>query len=189
MDTIVSSLLRKGTALWQALAGHSGAPSTSADGPRVLPAYAALARYRIGTTELEPRLRFLVAQLAAERSRCRWCIEWGRHRWREAHLPLDALRALPRYETSPLFSNRERAALRFTDAVTRYSDADGAAGMPLEPLATARRHLSESEIAAVTAAVAAVHFFNPITGALGADAEPCAPWGAPIGSAIRSFWL
>jgi alkylhydroperoxidase family enzyme len=149
-----------------------------------LPAYAALARYYTNTTELDGRLRLLVTQLAAERSRCRWCIERGRHLWREAQLSVDALHALRRYETSALFSNRERAALRFTDAVTRYSEANG--GMPLEPLMRARQHLSEPEIAAVTAVVAAQHFFNPITGALGADV---APWGAPVGSSIRNFWL
>ena len=150
----------------------------------VLPAYAALARYQLNRADLEPRLRLLVTQLAAERSRCRWCIERGRHEWREAQLPLDALRALSHYETSAFFSDRERAALRFTDAVTRYSASNG--GMPVEPLMRVRQHLSEPEVAAVTAAAAAQHFFNPITGALGADA---APWGAPIGSQLRSFWL
>jgi len=150
----------------------------------VLPAYAALARYDISGTDLDPRLRLLVTQLAAERSRCRWCIERGRHLWREAQLSIEELRALPRYETSSLFSNRERAALRFAYAVTRYAEASG--GMPLEPLTRAREHLSEPEVAAVTAAVAAEHFFNPITGALGADV---APWGAPIGSSVRSLWL
>ena len=151
---------------------------------KVLPAYAALARHQLHRAELEPRLQLLVTQLAAERSGCRWCIERGRHEWREAQLSLDALRALSRYETSALFSERERAALRFTDAVTRYSEGNG--GMPEEPLMRVRQHLSEPEIAAVTAAAAAQHFFNPITGALGADA---APWGAPIGSQLRSFWL
>jgi len=153
-------------------------------GPRVLPAYAALARYQTIGAELEPRLRLLVTQLAAERSRCRWCIEHGRHLWRDAQFPIDALRLLLRYETSALFSNREQAALRLADAVTRYSDARG--GMPLEPLALARQYLTEPEIAAVTAAAASQHFFNPITGALGADV---APWGAPIGSQMRGFWL
>src|SRR6266550_3436557 len=129
-------------------------------------------------------VRVFVTQLAAERSHCRWCIERGRHLWREAQLPVDALHALLRYETSALFSNRERAALRFTDAVTQYSEAQG--GMPSEPLMRARQHLSEPEIAAVTALVAAQHFFNPITGALGADV---APWGAPVGSSIRNLWL
>jgi len=143
-------------------------------GPRVLPAYAALARYRSNGVELEPRLRLLVTQLAAERSRCRWCIERGRHLWREGQFPIDSLRALLRYESSSLFSHRERAALRFTDALTRYSEANG--GMPLEPLARARQYLTEPEIAAVTAAAASQHFFNPITGALGADGQMIGFW-------------
>jgi alkylhydroperoxidase family enzyme len=177
MDTLV-------TRLWRALVAPRNSVAVPPGGARVLPAYAALARYHSNSTDLDPRLRMLVTQLAAERSRCRWCIERGRHLWREAQLSVDALRALLRYETSARFSNRERAALRFTDAVTRYSEANG--GMPVEALIRARQHLSEPEIAAVTAVVAAQHFFNPITGALGADV---APWGAPVGSSIRNFWL
>ena len=181
MDTMV-------TKLWRALLGRGPNAPPPPAGPGVLPAYATLARYEINAADLEPRIRMFVTQLAAERSRCRWCIERGRHLWREAQLALDVLRALLRYETSALFSNRERAALQFADAVTRYSDARG--GMPVEALTRARQHLSEPEIAAVTAAVAAHHFFNPVTGALGADV---APWGAPVGrgtsSSMRNFWL
>lgn len=174
MDTLVMRL-------WRALTAPVAVPPSAV---RVLPAYAALARYHMSSIELDGRLRMFVTQLAAERSHCRWCIERGRHLWREAQLPVDAMHALLHYETGALFSDRERAALRFTDAVTRYSEAHG--GMPLEPLMRARQHLSEPEIAAVTALVAAQHFFNPITGALGADV---APWGAPVGSSIRNLWL
>jgi len=177
MDTLV-------TRLWRALVSTSRTAPVPVGGPRVLPAYAALARYHDTSGDLDPRLRMLVTQRAAERSGCRWCIERGRHLWREAQLSLETLGALHRHERSALFSPRERAALQFTDAVTRYSEATG--GMPLEPLLRARQHLSEPEIAAVTAVVAAQHFFNPITGALGADV---APWGAPIGSSIRNLWL
>ena len=183
-DTIVSSMDTLVTRLWRALTAPSNSVPVPPGGVRGLPAYAALARYHMSSIELDGRLRMLVSQLAAERSHCRWCVERGRHLWREAQLPVDALHALRQYETSALFSNRERAALRFTDAVTRYSEAHG--GMPLEPLMRARQHLSEPEIAAVTALVAAQHFFNPITGALGADV---APWGAPVGSSIRNLWL
>lgn len=181
MDTLVTALVRRGGALLRALAGRDRPALGTPGGTGVLPAYAALARYRLSDADLDPRLRSLVTQLAAERSRCRWCIDRGHHLWREAQLPMDLLRALPRYETSALFSNRERAALRFADAVTRYTEA-----MPLEPLARARQVLSEAEIAAITGAVAALHFYNPITGTLGSEV---APWGAPIGSSIRSFWL
>jgi alkylhydroperoxidase family enzyme len=159
MDSLVAKVFR-------AFVGRAPANAPPPAGPRILPAYAALARFQHGDTELEPRLRLLVTQLAAERSHCRWCIEHGRHLWREAQFPVEPLRNLLRYETSAVFSNRERAALRFTDALTRYSEARG--GMPLEPLTHARQYLSEPEIAAITGAAASQHFFNPITGALGA---------------------
>ena len=177
MDSFVAKFIR-------ILAGEADALARADPGPRVLPAYAALARYQPNDAELEPRLRLLVTLLAAERSRCRWCIEHSRHLWRDAQFPVDALHALPHYETSVLFSERERAALQFTDALTRYSEARG--GMPLESLTRARQYLNEQEIAAVTAAAASQHFFNPITGALGADV---ATWGAPIGSPLRGLWL
>ncbi len=150
MDTLV-------TRIWRALTAPRNSVPVPPGGVRVLPAYAALARYHMSSIELDGRLRMFVTQLAAERSHCRWCIERGRHLWREAQLPVDALHALLRH-----------------------------GGMPLDPLMRARQHLSEPEIAAVTALVAAQHFFNPITGALGADV---APWGPPVGSSVRNLWL
>lgn len=154
---------------------------------RVLPAYAALA-HRRAPHDLERQLELLVAQLAAERSRCRWCIERGRHLWRDARLPAAALHQLLQYETSGHFSSRERAALRLADAVTRYSDTHREVAGP--ELAFARQHLSEPEIAAVTAVVAGTHFYDPTTGGLGADAEPRhTAWGAPVGSSLRNLWL
>ena len=148
--------------------------------------------------ELDPRLRLLVAQLAAELSGCRWCIECGRHRWRQAFLTTTELRALRRHVSTRLFSARERAALAFTEAVSRYADAVG--GIPEAVLAELRRHFSEPEVAALTLLVAEGHFFNPATGALGADAHPGASppearavrMGGPdrraAGSAARNLW-
>lgn len=153
--------------VWRAFLGRETPPPTP--GTRVFAAYAALAHFHRDPADLEPRLRMLVTQLAAERSGCRWCIDRGRHLWRDAHLSLDALRGLLRYETSPLFSPKERVALRLADALTRYTEASG--GMPAELLACARQHLTEAEIAGLTAAVASEHFFDPATGTLGADTK------------------
>jgi alkylhydroperoxidase family enzyme len=183
MDTFVTTTLRR-------IAGflRSTPPLTPAN-PQLLPAYAALARFRHRTAELAPRLRLLVSQLAAERSGCEWCIQHGRHQWREAQLPYDLLLALDTYATSRLYSEAERAALVFADALTCYADAAG--GMPIEPLAAVRRHYSEPEVVALTETVAAMHFYNPITGALGADAAPrrvpVRPLPAP--TAVRNLWL
>jgi len=59
------------TSVWRFLTGRHEAAGRTPEGPRVLPAYAALARYRSNLNDLDPRLRMLVTQLAAERSGCR----------------------------------------------------------------------------------------------------------------------
>src|SRR3989475_3384712 len=94
-------------------------------GPRVLPCYAAMGRHVTGGAVLDARVELLVRQLAAELAGCRWCIEHGRHRWRRAFLPVAELGAVRRYAASPLFSARERAALAFAEAVSRYTDRAG----------------------------------------------------------------
>jgi alkylhydroperoxidase family enzyme len=164
----------------------------------MLPAYAALGRSVGDTVALEPRLRLLVRQLAAELSGCRWCVEYGRHAWRQAFLPAHELAALRHFASTSLFSERERAALAFTAALSRYAAAAG--GMPDAVLAELRRHFSEPDVVALTGLVAREHFFNPASGALGADAYAIrvggssAPWPATAqarraaGSAMRNLW-
>jgi alkylhydroperoxidase family enzyme len=156
-----------------------------------------MGRYIAGPVTLEPRLRLLVQQLAAELAGCRWCVEHGRHLWRKAFLSLEELRALRRYAGSGVFSEKERAALAFTEAMSRYADRAG--GLPDAVLAELRLHFSEPEVAALTLAVASEHFFNPATGALGADAQLATAGGPPAtalldrmrwaaGSPIRNLW-
>jgi len=180
-------LVRWLTRTWKTL---SDPPPVPLPGPRALPSYARMGRYIAGGATLDRRVDLLVRQLAAELSGCRWCIEHGLHRWRQAFLPVAELGALRRYAASPLFSTRERAALAFTEAVSRYTDRAG--GIPDAVLAELRGHFSEQEVAALTLAVAGEHFFNPATGALGADARLATP-GEPgvrraAGSAMRNLW-
>ena len=173
---------------WHAL---SAPPAARVPGPRALPSYARMGRYVAGGAALDPRVDLLVRQLAAELSGCRWCIEHGLHRCRKAFLPVTELGALRHFAASPLFSSRERAALAFTEAVSRYTDRAG--GIPDAVLAELRCHFSEQEVAALTLAVAGEHFFNPTTGALGADAcEPALGGSGRVrraaGSAMRNLW-
>lgn len=190
-------LLRWLTRTWRGLTP----PAPRLPGPEVLPSYASMGRYVAGGATLEPRLRLFVQQLAAELAGCRWCVEHGRHLWRQAFLSLEQLRGLRGYAESRLFSEKERAALAFTEAVSRYTDRAG--GVPEAVLTELRRHFSEPEVAALTLAVSSEHFFNPATGALGADARPALTGDAAAtgqrerggegarraaGSAIRNLW-
>src|SRR5260370_16624594 len=84
-------------------------PPRATPSPRMLPAYAALGRSVGDTVALEPRLRLLVRQFAAELSGCRWCVEYGRHAWRQAFLPAHELAALRPFPSPSLFPHPRHA--------------------------------------------------------------------------------
>jgi alkylhydroperoxidase family enzyme len=141
---------------------------TELPGPGGLPAYARARWPRPDAEALAPRIRFLVAQLAAVRSTCGYCATYNRHLALRAGIAPAALDAVADYPMSPLFTEPERAALALADALTEYCEADG--GLPVEILVRARCHLREEQIMALVAIVATEHFFDPGTGGLGRDA-------------------
>jgi alkylhydroperoxidase family enzyme len=164
-------------------------------GPTALPAYVALGHWAPRRAALDIRLELLVGELSAELSMCQWCIAQSRHRWLKAFLPMDLLRQLRTYETSPAFTERERAALALAEAVARHSDRDPVAQGPA--LERARCYFEEAEVARLAAAGAGEHFFDPATGTIGRDAlasslSPSAgamPWHAiDRGIAIRGLY-
>jgi alkylhydroperoxidase family enzyme len=120
-------------------------------------------RRRLGfQATLDDRTRLLVSQLAAELSGCRWCIDRGRHDWRNARLPSILLRQLRRYDSSPLFTPRDRAALTFVHAALRAPGCD--ADVPAAVWEEARRHFSDGEIAEIAGCLADHHSLDdPLT--------------------------
>lgn len=138
-------------------------------GPRGIAAYARAGWARTSPVALEPRLRLLVTQLAAERSECDYCVHYSRHVGLRGGVPAATLDAVTDYSRSSQFSQRERAALALADALTGFAAADG--GFASEILERARGHLAEEQIMALVALVATEHFFDPVTGALGRDAH------------------
>jgi alkylhydroperoxidase family enzyme len=79
-----------------------------------------------------------------------------------AGLPSQLLEELRTYSSSRLFSERERAALAFVEAVARASASTG-------DMDRARAVLSEGELAELTAIVAEHHCLEAITSNLPAS--------------------
>lgn len=142
-------------------------------GPCGLPGYARMGWARSFPVELEPRLRLLVTQLAAARSGCAYCAQFNRHLGLRSGIPAATLDAVADHARSFHFSDLERAALALADALTGFAAAEG--GFAAEVLVRARCYLPEQQIMALVALVAAEHFFDPVTGALGRDALAAAP--------------
>lgn len=137
-------------------------------GPCGLPAYARVSWSRSSLDALDPRLRLLVTQLAAERSGCDYCVHFSRHVGLRGGVPAAALDAVADYPRSSHFSEPERAALALADALTGFAAADG--GFANDILVRARCFYPEEKIMALVTLVASEHFFDPVTGALGRDA-------------------
>jgi alkylhydroperoxidase family enzyme len=117
--------------------------------PRALDGYLALSRLPGFGGSLEPRSALLARYRAAQLSGCRWCIDRARHDWRSHGFPNEVLYQLD-YPSSSVFTLRERAALAFVEAV-----AGSRAGA--DDLRVAQAHLSDVELAELTAIAADHH--------------------------------
>lgn len=70
------------------------------------------------SSPLEPALRSLVMVRVAQVNVCSFCVDLNGSRALERGVPEEKLLALAEHETSPLFTEREKVALAFADAVT-----------------------------------------------------------------------
>jgi len=120
---------------------------------------------------LDPVLRSLVQVRVSQFNGCGFCIDLNSAAALERHGAPEKLAALPEHETSPLFSDRERAALAYATAVT-----DPARHVDDALFAQLQRHFPEQEIVELTALVAFQNMSSKFNAALGVPAQGfCAP--------------
>jgi AhpD family alkylhydroperoxidase len=96
---------------------------------------------------------------------CTFCVDIGKAVAVQHHLSLEKFDALPQYRTSPLFTERERAALAYVEEVTRTRRASDATFEAL------RRHFDDREIVEITWLNALENYFNLLNLPLGIEAD------------------
>jgi AhpD family alkylhydroperoxidase len=118
---------------------------------------------------LEAPLLELVKLRASQLNGCARCMQAHARAARKAGITQNRLDLLPAWRESPGYSERERAALGWCEAVTLVTEGH----VPDAQVAEARRHFSEKEIANLTLAVAGINAWNRMNIALRAqpDAE------------------
>jgi AhpD family alkylhydroperoxidase len=114
---------------------------------------------------LDPKLLALVKTRASQINGCTFCLhmhsdEAFRHGETSARLIL-----LDAWRESALFSARERAALDWTECMTRIAETHAPDGAYEE----VQRHFSQDEIVALSIAIALINAFNRL--AIGARAQ------------------
>ena len=108
---------------------------------------------------LEPSLLELIKTRTSQINGCAYCIDMHTKDARARGESEQRLYALAAWEETPFFSERERAALAWTEAVTRV--ADGPVSDSVFTLA--RQHFSEKELVDLTLALVAINGWNRLS--------------------------
>jgi AhpD family alkylhydroperoxidase len=122
-----------------------------------LQALSAIDRY-VRQSGLEPALVELVKMRASQINGCAYCIDMHSKGARAAGETEQRLYALSAWRETPFFTDRERAALEWTEAVTLVSQNH----VPDEVFENARRHFTEAELINLTLAVIGINSWNRV---------------------------
>lgn len=124
--------------------------------PDAVKATYALGKYVAGCG-LEANLLELVKVRASQINGCAFCLDMHTKDARAADETEQRLYALSAWRETPFYTERERAALAWTEAVTRISE-----GVSDALFDEVRQHFSEKELSDLTWAVVAINGWNRI---------------------------
>jgi len=113
----------------------------------------------IRASGLETSLIDLMKLRASQINGCAYCIDMHWKDLRAAGETEQRLYELNAWRESPFYSDRERAALAWTEAVTLVTEGH----VPDEVFEEVRKHFSEREIFYLTLAVVAINSWNRIS--------------------------
>jgi AhpD family alkylhydroperoxidase len=134
--------------------------------PGAIDAMRGLEQYISSAAGLEPSLRELVKTRASQINGCAYCIDMHTKDARAAGESEQRLYALDSWRETPFYTERERAALEWTEAITRISDGHA----PDEVFQRVREQFSEEELVNLTLAIVAINGWNRL--AIGFRAVP-----------------
>jgi AhpD family alkylhydroperoxidase len=113
---------------------------------------------QLDKVEFDQLLRELVRIRASQINGCAYCIDMHTKDARAAGESEQRLYALSAWRETPFYTDRERAALAFTEAVTLLADDH----VPTEAYEAVARHFTEDEIAALVSLIVAINAWNAI---------------------------
>jgi AhpD family alkylhydroperoxidase len=105
---------------------------------------------------LELTLLHLIKLRASQINGCAYCIDMHWKDLRAIGENEQRLYGLDAWREAPYYTERERAGLAWTEAITRITDGHA----PDQVYAEARQHFSEKELAQLTLAIAAINAWN-----------------------------
>ncbi len=108
---------------------------------------------------LEAELLHLIKTRASQLNGCAYCIDMHTKDARAGGETEQRLYALPAWRETPFYTDRERAALAWTEAVTLVSQGP----VPDDLYAEVRAHFSEKALVDLTLAIIAINGWNRLS--------------------------
>jgi AhpD family alkylhydroperoxidase len=108
-----------------------------------------------GKAGMDKQLLELIKLRASQINGCAFCVQYHILEGEKLGVPTDKLNLVVVWREAPQFSQRERAALAWTEALTLLAD-----GVSDEVYAQASSEFSEKELAYLTSAVASINVWN-----------------------------
>ena len=125
--------------------------------PEAMKALSSLHAY-VGKCGLDHRLLELVKLRASQINGCAWCMDMHTKELRAVGEIEQRLYLLSAWQECPFYTERERAALAWTEALTLLTDGN----VPDDVFSAARAQFSEEELVKLTLAVVAINGANRI---------------------------
>jgi len=111
---------------------------------------------RFARAGIDRSLIHLVKLRASQINGCAYCIDMHTKEARADGEDEQRLYALSVWHETPFYTQRERAALAWTEALTRIADSE----VPDDLYEDVREHFSEDELVALTIAIVAINGWN-----------------------------
>src|SRR6202789_1519088 len=121
--------------------------------PEAIQAMRGLEHYINQSSGLEPSLRELVKTRASQINGCAYCIDMHTKDARAAGETEQRLYALDAWRETPFYTERERAALEWTEAVTLIAEDH----VPDDVFLRVRQFFSETELVNLTLAIVSIN--------------------------------
>jgi AhpD family alkylhydroperoxidase len=112
----------------------------------------------LDSANIDPRLRELIRIRASQLNGCAYCIDMHTKDARAIGETEQRLYALPAWRETPFFTARERAALAFTESITRMTRTH----VPDEDFQAVAKEFSEQEIAALVSLITMINAWNAV---------------------------
>ncbi len=113
----------------------------------------------LDAAHVDPLLRELVRIRASQLNGCAYCVDMHTRDARAAGETEQRLHAVSVWEEAPFFTDRERAALAFTESVTRLA----ATHVPDADYAAVAAEFSPAEVGALLSLIVAINAWNALS--------------------------